>query len=260
MPGLYRALLRIRDRVEYRRLPYGTSKAASRFRHLLGEALDRRVADGPFRGMHYRVNAVGSVWAPKLLGTYERELHSLVERLPIERYERILNVGSAEGYYSVGLAMRLKNQQRTRVVAYDTDDRARVLAKQLAEDNGVTGLVEVRTLCNHAELNSFDGQRILVLCDIEGGERELLDPVAAPALRSFDMLVEVHDGDGPPEIEDLLRQRFAATHEVEVFEYDGRREPYEGGISMPLDPRWRQHAVQEDRVYGLRWLWLTARA
>jgi hypothetical protein len=33
---------------------------------------------------------------------------------------------------------------------------------------------------------------VLVLCDIEGAERELLNPVVSPALAGMDLIVESH--------------------------------------------------------------------
>jgi hypothetical protein len=46
--------------------------------------------------------------APKFLGTYERELYSVIERA-IELAPRyVLNIGCAEGFYAVGLALRLQ--------------------------------------------------------------------------------------------------------------------------------------------------------
>src|SRR6516162_7464404 len=43
---------------------------------------DLTVRHGPFRGMKYTAEkSVGSVLVPKLLGSYERELHPLLERL-----------------------------------------------------------------------------------------------------------------------------------------------------------------------------------
>lgn len=37
------------------------------------------------------------------------------------------------------------------------------------------------------------GHRVLVFCDIEGAERDLLDPVAEPALAGMDIIVESHE-------------------------------------------------------------------
>jgi len=68
---------------------------------------NRTVASGPFRGMRYVARAYHSAYHAKLLGTYEMELHGIVEELCRETPGIIVDVGAAEGYYAVGLAMRL---------------------------------------------------------------------------------------------------------------------------------------------------------
>jgi hypothetical protein len=47
-----------------------------------------------------------TVWGPiepKWLGTYELELHSIIKGILRAEYNTIIDIGSAEGYYSVGL-------------------------------------------------------------------------------------------------------------------------------------------------------------
>jgi hypothetical protein len=49
--------------------------------------------------------------SPKFLGTYERELHRVIERAIWRRPKYVLNIGCAEGFYAVGLAIRLNDAQ-----------------------------------------------------------------------------------------------------------------------------------------------------
>ena len=67
------------------------------------------------------------------------------------------------------------------------------------------------------------GGRVLVLCDIEGAQRELLDPQAAPALAGMDLIVESHEC-LQPGITQILVDRFAATHETTLVNDDGQRQ------------------------------------
>jgi isocitrate dehydrogenase len=55
----------------------------------------------------------------------------------------------------------------------------------------------------------------LILCDIEGAEDSLLDPVAAPALAHADILVEAHDGMRPG-LSARLAERFAHMTKIKV--------------------------------------------
>ena len=79
------------------------------------------VLAGPFAGMRYETEAVHSMHVPRLLGTYERELHASLERAPGMPYLRVINIGCGEGYYAVGLAMRLPGAH---VHAFDSEVRA----------------------------------------------------------------------------------------------------------------------------------------
>ena len=55
------------------------------------------VRAGPFAGLRYPVaQAAGSSLAPKLLGTYELEIHDFVESAIKKRPTRIVNIGAGE--------------------------------------------------------------------------------------------------------------------------------------------------------------------
>jgi hypothetical protein len=104
------------------------------------------VQAGPFAGLIYpTTEAAGSALAPKLFGTYERELHDMVERVVARGAEHVGNVGCGEGYYAVGLALRLPN---ARVSAFDTSERAQRLCQCMAEANGVASRVVVAGECD----------------------------------------------------------------------------------------------------------------
>src|SRR6476659_6966695 len=66
----------------------------------------RQVLQGPFRGMQYLSRAYFGSVLPKLLGTYELELREVIESICQLGADRIVDVGAAEGYYAVGLAVR----------------------------------------------------------------------------------------------------------------------------------------------------------
>jgi hypothetical protein len=54
----------------------------------------------------------------KFLGTYEQELHGVIEKAMESHPKFVLNIGCAEGFYAVGLAIRLNDAQ---VFAADSD-------------------------------------------------------------------------------------------------------------------------------------------
>ena len=75
--------------------------------HLARRRTAGLVHAGPFAGMRYVDRSVGSCFIPKLLGTYERELAPKIERICRRQPGLVVDVGAAEGYYAVGLAMRI---------------------------------------------------------------------------------------------------------------------------------------------------------
>jgi predicted O-methyltransferase YrrM len=79
-----------------------------------------------------------TVWGPitpKWLGCYELELHDIVETAIACRYDRVIDVGCAEGYYAVGFAWRMPE---TEVITFDIDPIARRQTRRLAAMAGVS--------------------------------------------------------------------------------------------------------------------------
>ncbi|MFN3582440.1 hypothetical protein [Phenylobacterium sp.] len=169
-----------------------------------------RIHGGPFAGMEYAARATEGALIPRLLGTYESELHPHLERFLAEGVDCVVDVGCAEGYYAVGLARRLP---RAVVYAYDISPHARQACVTLAERNGVGDRVVVREEFRPHDFEAFAGRRVLVVMDVEGAETELLRPDLSPALAGMRLIVETHDPRGVGVLEDL-RGRFEATHEV----------------------------------------------
>jgi hypothetical protein len=215
------------------------------------------VAAGPFRGMRYVAEGIGSVYYPKLLGVYERELHPIVEAIVRLGPDRIVDIGAAEGYYAVGLAVRNPGAE---VTAFEQEEEGRRLVGELAARNGVAGRVRVRGRCEPADLQSelAPARRPVVVCDVEGYESVLLDPIAVPALTGARVLVEVHEfvlaGVG-----DVLRGRFWRTHRItELAQTDRSRGdfPYLRWYTRLLPKAYATYPVNEFRPARMSWLWL----
>jgi hypothetical protein len=178
-------------------------------RALVRLAARGRVLTGPFRGMVMRH---GMNWPPLALGVYERELHPAVDTLVARGFRRVVNFGASDGYYAVGLAMRLP---AARVIAFEMDASRLPPVRTMAAANGVadrlTLLGERCTTGRLDETLGSDGSDTLLFVDIDGGEIEVLDPAAAPALRTATILVETHDC-FVPGVHAALVERFAPTH------------------------------------------------
>lgn len=176
---------------------------------------DLVVKNGPFKGMRYPgMGSVGSNLFPKLLGSYEAEIQPVMEKICEEKYAEIVDVGCAEGYYAVGLAMRLP---AVKVYAYDRDKRAVRLCRRMAELNGVAERVFVRGACDVGALKSLSSTgRGLIISDCEGFEKELFTEAVARLFSRHDFLIETHDFIDIT-ISTLIRRRFEKTHDIEVI-------------------------------------------
>ena len=180
--------------------------------HLTEQRTGRRVHTGPFAGMRYVAGSVGSCFIPKLLGIYERELADKVELICRRGSQSIIDIGAAEGYYAVGMALRNPEAQ---IVAFEMDDHGRRVLQEMAELNGVADRLGILGKCGPEDLARVLSGDLdpIVICDVEGDEARLLDLAAVPALRGATVLVEVHDFVRRGMAEEL-RSRFAPTHRV----------------------------------------------
>ncbi len=170
------------------------------------------VRAGLFQGMEFLPDCAEGCYLPKLLGCYEAELEPYFTQTIERNYQAVINVGCSEGFYAVGLA-RLMSQ--VHIYAYDTNQAAHADCRQLADQNGVTNRLTIGGTFAPTDFQQFADRKTLVLCDIEGGEADLLDPVAAPALSKMDIIVELHDG-FVPGIQELLIDRFDQTHRISI--------------------------------------------
>lgn len=165
---------------------------------------------GIFRGMTYLDHVTEGALSPRLLGTYESELHPHFKAFVEEGLDVIIDVGCAEGYYAVGLARMAPD---ITVHARDIDEKARAACAELARRNGVADRVQIGGEFTPADFQAFAGQRALVLVDAEGAETDILDPERGPALAHMSIIVETHDVFRPGS-EALITSRFAPTHDI----------------------------------------------
>lgn len=168
----------------------------------LVQQLDSRIAAGPFKGLRHPGQAHGSTLAPKLLGTYEKEIQADLLGLAAKA-RTFLNIGCAEGYYTTGLAARGHLRQ---VIGVDRDRQALRAAAASARENGVDEICEFTTDVHEAidRLEHID----LILIDVDGAEldvlNDLLNTCRAEVLTDSTLVIETDyqaDGDSNrPEI------------------------------------------------------------
>ena len=191
-----------------------TQKTEDFYSQVRAKFQDSSVRHGPFKGLKYgALESSGSSLLPKLLGSYENELHPWLETAADRNYDLIVDIGCAEGYYAVGLARLFPSAQ---VLAYDTNPEAQKSCAQLARMNEVDARITLGSFCDPATLQSLDlSGKALIICDCEGYEADLFDAATAAHLARADVLIECHDLVGRPITRDLIAA-FEATHKVSI--------------------------------------------
>lgn len=196
------------------------------------------VLRGPFAGMRYPCSFVprGLFAGPYVAGSFECELDPIIEEIIATEPEVLVNVGSAQGYYAVGLGRAVWEMS---VIAYETDPVMRAAARRIARLNEVEPRIDERAVCTAPELagleHRLEGRSICLVMDCEGGEAELIDPEAVPWLARASLLVELHGADGGSG--PLLQRRLADSHEQRL---------------VRGEPRWASRFPELWWVRGLR--------
>ena len=172
------------------------------------------VLNGPFSGMKYpSLKSFGSVIFPKLLGSYEKEIEVFINYIKNQDYKNIIDIGCAEGYYAVGLGMKLK---KAKVLAFDTDKYAQKQCKKLAKLNNVE--ININGLFTKALYEKYtQNKKSLIIMDCEGYEKNLIDNEIASKHQNCDFLIEAHDFIDIS-ITDHILNAFRMTHKIEIIE------------------------------------------
>lgn len=243
------------DWVKRRHEAYITARYGKRVREL-----NRRFAvhhglvvrRGPFEGLVYPESLVdaGDLVA-KIVGSYELELHRVIDEWIAREPRRVVNIGAAEGYFAVGFARALPGAT---VFAFEIDEATRGHCVELAEANGVAERVRVAGECTADDLEALGRDDSVVLCDCEGCELELIDPERVPALRAWEFLLELHDFVDPA-ISEVVPARFADTHRIELIPSRPRDNENPAELAE-LDSRERQLLLSERRPAPMEWAWI----
>lgn len=178
---------------------------------------------GPFKGLIFPVPDLqenldallgkdgGAAFITKyLLGTYESELHPIIESIKHNQYDAVVDIGCSLGYYAAGFGKIFQNAE---IHAYDANEEIREKLKELIHLNGISDRTHFGNYWTGEYFEKLKDKKSLVFCDIEGAEIELLDPVKFPELKNIDVIVEMHDIFNP-KISSTLIDRFSQTHQI----------------------------------------------
>jgi len=180
--------------------------------NVLTDKFELITQEGPFKGLIYpSMKSVGSSLYPKLIGSYEKELWPIINEFKANQYMDIIDIGSAEGYYAVGLARIFK---KAKIIAYDINNEARELCQEMAIKNQVGDRLKIYSYCSSEVLAKFNFQeRGLIICDCEGFEKELFSKENINNLKGCDLIIETHDFIDI-NISSKIKELFKNTHDL----------------------------------------------
>ena len=187
----------------------------------VGLALRRRpfleIQSGPFKGMRWGGIGIGSSLTPKLLGTYELELHGKIEELPI--FDLVIDVGAAEGWYAVGL---LHRHLARKVIAFEMTEAGQKNLRANAQRNSLpSDRIEIKGECTVealrsmlASLPSSANFRLLIISDCEGFEGKLFCTEILRLCPAAHFIIETHDH-FEPGVHERLVGSLVSSHKVD---------------------------------------------
>ena len=222
----------------------------------VAEIAQGKVLAGPFKGMQSITSPADFVDYTMLLGTYELELRPFVEEIRNSQFRTIIEVGAAQGYYAVGFAMICPDSQ---IIAFESNPEASAQLVRTARANRVEDRIRLEAECGPEILRKVldDPGSSLVFMDIDGGERDLLDPEQVPELKYASVLLEEHECFVPGIIA-LIENRFQPTHAIERVQQEVRSVD-DLCVRSPLLDRWLVKLMHE-RPPGNSWIYMRPRA
>jgi precorrin-6B methylase 2 len=155
----------------------------------------QRVLYGKFSGMFLEKGNYGSEYKPKILGTYENELDEFLDSL-ISPEIVLLDIGSDDGYYSIGLLLRNRN---SRAIAVECDPvRCERITFNSKRNNTSTRLNIISEYIVSGEhllrlIEDVTGP-VFIKCDVEGAEYNIFALYTLKELfkKNISMIIETH--------------------------------------------------------------------
>jgi hypothetical protein len=193
----------------------------------------------------------------KLLGFYEQEL--LAEMVPSLGADKVfVDIGAADGFYAVGF---VNAGHASRCIAFEATEAGRAVIEETARRLDLLDRVDVRGFCTEASLREalagLDMKDVVLLCDIEGAEFEILSDAVLSSLSGASLFVEIHDFiESGPALYLALKERAKRWFKVKEIKKAGRN-PYHYAELDHLDDSEHWLVCSEGRAPDQKWLSLT---
>ena len=217
-----------------------------------------KVQSGPFRNLSLKIS---DFYAPMILGTYEKDLHTYIQEW-IKEQTDLICIGAAEGYYAAGFAIHRSN---CNIFAYEQDAHQKDNLFQVCQQNRLNN-IEILDKCSTHSLDTLLKKlckSVDIICDIEGGEVDILDPEKVPLLKKMRILVEVHEH-LVTDCSKILKKRFEHSHRcIEILESSrciDNFPQHSKVFNFMLPDQVKLKLMNEGRVKKMKWLYFINRS
>ncbi len=228
-------------------LDYSISRAEAK----VFNSTNGTVIAGPFKGLKLVNKNVFGSEIPKLLGSYEKELHSVLSHALKRQPNIICNIGAAEGYYALGCAMQANTHK---VIVFESLESGRKLIADNIDANQFNADVDINGICDELVLwNTLNSTSVdLMLIDIEGAELDILSPRNVGLLEKTELIIESHDFCRPGCLE-ILVGLFKDSHQIEIIDSSPRHlDDFPNSIS--ISNHLKLELIDEKRPGTMQWL------
>lgn len=215
---------------------------------------DPIVMKGPFKGLNYRgIESFCSTINPKLFGTYEAELHDIIKKIIKKNYQRIVDIGSAEGYYAVGIPYAKKDQE-IEVVAIEISKIAIKNLRKLVKNN-IKNQVTINDKFESKKY--YDNKETIVIMDCEGAELDYLRKIDKEYILKWDFLIEIHVQKKKniiKELEEIFKER--KILKIKSLDDYHKIEEYSESLPEYFDDNTKLLLLSENRRSGMYWFYI----
>ena len=171
---------------------------------------------GPFKGLNYVDTAIGSSYLHKLIGSYEAILHPYIYSLEGRNFDTVIDIGSAEGIYTVGFGRMFPE---ARLIGFELEKQGRDLNREFYAKNNLKNELTLLEEARAENVAPFITDKTLLVCDCEGGEVDILNPEVNSAYKNIDTaIIELHDFIRPG-AKEVLTERFKGTHTIKLIPF-----------------------------------------
>lgn len=173
------------------------------------------VSDGPFKGLQYVKESVGSSFLHKLAGYYEAVLIPYIEEAKKMPIQHIVDIGAAEGYYTTGFGSVFANAS---ITAFEMEEKGKENIKKLHSINNLKNPLEILGEAAADNVFTYIKPGTLLICDCEGAEKNIFTYSRTEAVYITYGIIELHD-ELIPGCKQAVQDFFSPTHTVNIVRF-----------------------------------------